>query len=143
MIANAIAAEALDWIDTPFIWGQSQKGVGCDCKGLVQGVARECDRPEAASFYATFASYRVDRPVPGELILEGFGKLFDQVEEIEPGDVLLMKYGIPPVNIGHMGIYVGNGRAVHAYHGLNARVRDRDLAVLFAKFPLHSIWRWR
>jgi hypothetical protein len=53
--------------------GPIVKGVGCDCKGLVQGVARELGFPEAESFYATFASYRPDRPVPSRLLIEGMG----------------------------------------------------------------------
>lgn len=135
-----VAAEALDWIDTPFRWGQSQKGVGCDCKGLVAGVARELGRPEAASFYAALADYRVDRPVPALVLLEGMSALFDLVDGMEPGDVLLLKHGGRP---GHLAIHVGNGRVVHAYPAHHARVRERDLEVLFHKFELHSVWRWR
>jgi hypothetical protein len=37
--------------------------------------------------------------------------------------------------------HVGDGRAVHAYPGRSEKVCERDLAVLFHKFPLHSIWR--
>lgn len=135
-----IADEALEWLDTPFVWGQSTKGHGCDCKGLIQGVARELGRPEADSFYATFSSYRVDRPVPASLLIEGFEKLFNRVDEMRPGDILLMKYAGRP---GHMAIYLGNDRAIHAYPGIRASVKERDLAVLFHKFPLHSIWRFR
>lgn len=137
---NAIAAEALAWVDTPFVWGQSQKSVGCDCKGLVAGVFRELALPEADSFYAAFANYRADRPVPSSLLIEGFESLFDRVQDMRPDDILLLNYSGKP---GHMAIYVGDGRAVHAYHGHCGRVRERDLAVLFQKFPLHSIWRCR
>jgi cell wall-associated NlpC family hydrolase len=135
-----IAEEALSWRDTPFVWGQSQKGVGCDCKGLVAGVARELGRPEADSFYALFANYRVDRPVPSDLLLEGMAALFDQVQHMGRDDVLLCNHQGHPA---HMAIYLGDGRAIHAWHGLNAKVRDRDVGVLFHKFPLHSVWRWR
>jgi cell wall-associated NlpC family hydrolase len=133
-----IAEEALQWVGTPFVWGQSQKGVGCDCKGLVQGVFRELGRPEADSFYATFSNYRVDRPVPSDLLVEGMGKLFDRVEAMEPGDILLLKHNAHP---GHMAIFVGDGRAVHAC--IRSKVKSRELAVLFHKFPLHSVWRCR
>jgi cell wall-associated NlpC family hydrolase len=136
---RAIAAEALDWIGTPFVWGQSQKGVGCDCKGLVAGVFRELGRPEAESFYASFAGYRVDRPVPAELLTEGFSKLFRRVSEPKPGDILLLKHA---GRAGHMAIFVGGDRAVHAYPGQNgAGVKSRPLDVLLHKYPLHSVWR--
>jgi cell wall-associated NlpC family hydrolase len=86
--------------------------------------------------------------VPAELLLEGFENLFERVGSAEadiarPGDVLLLKYGNPAVNLGHMAIYVGRGRAVHAYPGRREQVSERDLAVLFHKHPLHSVWRWK
>jgi cell wall-associated NlpC family hydrolase len=141
-VGDRIAEEALSWRDTPFTWGQSQKGVGCDCKGLLAGVFRELGLPEADSYYAAFSSYRVDRPVPAGLLLQGFEKLFDRVDAAAAaaGDILLLKFAGAPA---HMAIHVGNGRAVHAYHGHCGRVRERDLAVLFHKFPLHSVWRTR
>lgn len=135
-----VAQEALEWIGTPFVWGQSKKGVGCDCRGLLTGVARELGRKEADSFYAIVSGYRVDRPVPSDLILEGFEKTFARADEIKPGYVLLLKHGGKP---GHMAIALGNGRCVHAFPGRKSRVCERDLAVLFHKFPLHSIWRWK
>lgn len=148
-IGERIAAEALDWRGTPFVWGQARKHVGCDCKGLVAGVARACGRSEADSIYGLASSYRADRPVPSALLVEGMAALFDPVPVraiqpdlglLEPGDVLLLKHEGQPA---HLAIYAGGGRAVHAYHGLTATVRDRDLAVLFHTFPLHSAWRWR
>jgi cell wall-associated NlpC family hydrolase len=139
--ANRIAREALEWVDTPFVWGQSVKGVGCDCKGLIQGVFRELGRPEAESFYATFSSYRADRPVPSGLLVEGFSSLFNRVQEMKAGDILLLNYMGRPA---HMAIYVGDGRAVHGYHGRNGSgVRNRPVEVLLHNFPLHSVWRCR
>jgi cell wall-associated NlpC family hydrolase len=136
---RAIADEAMAWVGTPFVWGQSQKGVGCDCKGLVAGVFRELGRPEAESFYATFSNYRVDRPVPAALLAEGFEKLFRRVETLNPGDIMLLKHAGQP---GHMAVFVGGDRAVHAYPGAHgASVKSRPLEVLLHKFPLHSIWR--
>ena len=135
---KAIADEAMEWIGTPFAWGQSVKGVGCDCKGLVQGVFRELGRPEAESFYATFSSYRADRPVPSALLVEGFGKLFKRTDQIKPGHILLLNHAGRP---GHIAIAIGNGRAVHAYPRGNAMVKDRPIEVLTHKFPLHSVWR--
>ena len=77
---DRVAAEAREWVGTPFKWGQSVKGEGCDCKGLIAGVARELGRAEGDSFYANLSSYRVDRPVPSLLLVEGFEKLFVRTE---------------------------------------------------------------
>lgn len=140
MIDQRIAAEAMEWVGTPFKWGQSVKGVGCDCKGLLAGVFRQLNRPEAESFYADFANYRADRPVPSALLLEGFGRLFIRADDLTAGRILLLNYGGAPA---HMAIHIGNDRAVHAYHGHQGKVRDRDLRVLLHSFPLHSVWQCR
>lgn len=44
---SQFVAEAREWIGTPFIHGQSLKGVGCDCIGLIVGVAKQFRLPAA------------------------------------------------------------------------------------------------
>lgn len=141
-IGAAVAAEALSWVDTPARWNQSQKGQGCDCKGLVQGVARELERPEAASFYGLFVHYRGDRQVPDALLRQGLGELFDRVEgPLQDGDILLLKLR---GRAQHLAIVTGGGtRAVHADAWTSGRVRERRLEALLGKCPLHSAYRWR
>lgn len=135
------AAEAREWIGTPFAWQQSVKGVGCDCKGLIRGVARELGLEEAECFYAQFSSYRPDRPVPSALLVEGMSKVFDRADEKTIGDVLLLKvHG----KAAHLAIVTGEDMAVHAHGaGQSERVKETRLAVLTRMFPVHSIWRWR
>jgi cell wall-associated NlpC family hydrolase len=137
---DRVAKEALSWVKTPFRWGQSQKGLGCDCKGLISGVARELGRPEAESFHAEISDYRKDRPVPSDLLLEGVAAIFDRADEMKPGDILLLNHGGKP---GHLAIFTGNGRAVHTQISSRAWVKETDLRALFHFYPLHSIWRWR
>jgi cell wall-associated NlpC family hydrolase len=141
-IGERIAAEALEWRGTPFAWGQSKKGIGCDCKGLVAGVFREIGLPEADSVYATFGGYRVDRAVPSALLLEGMGELFDQVaaDAMEPGDLIVGKHGGKP---SHLAICTGARTAVHTQIASKAYVKETDLRVLFHFYPLHSVWRRR
>lgn len=136
-----VAEETREWIGTPFIWGQSVKGVGCDCKGLVQGVARELGLAEAECFYAQFSSYRPERPVPSALLIEGMGEVFDKVDEPIPGDVLLLKVR---GTAAHLAILTAPDMAVHAHGaGQQERVKETRLPVLLKMFPLHSAWRWR
>lgn len=138
MIGDQIAAAALDWVGTPFVWGQSVKAVGCDCKGVIVGVLAELGRTEAECVHAKLANYRADRPVPAATLLEGFRTNFRRVKRMRAGDFLLLNlHGRP----AHMAIHVGGDRAVHAYPG--GAVKDRPLSVLFHKFPLHSVWRCR
>jgi cell wall-associated NlpC family hydrolase len=53
---DLVAAEVEKWNRTPFHEQQATKGRGCDCKGLLWGVARDLGFPEAESFYATYSS---------------------------------------------------------------------------------------
>jgi cell wall-associated NlpC family hydrolase len=135
-----VAAEARQWIGTRFVWGQSQKGVGCDCKGLVQGVARELGFSEAQGFYANFASYRPDKPVPANLLREGMAAVFDRAEDIAPGDVLLLRWA---GKAGHLAVVTDRRKAVHAQIAPTERVKEASLRSLLKLFPLDSIWRWR
>jgi NlpC/P60 family putative phage cell wall peptidase len=140
-----VAAEAREWIETPFAWQQSAKGVGCDCKGLLWGVARELGFPEAESLYAKVADYSPTRPVPSALLKEGMAAIFDRVasiEEVRPGDVLLLKVrkGGPA---GHIAIVSSEDSAIHAQIGSKDWVKETKLRALLAVCPLVSIWRWR
>jgi cell wall-associated NlpC family hydrolase len=135
-----VAAEAREWLGTKFIWQASQKGVGCDCKGLLWGVARELGFPEAESLYAKVADYSPTRPVPSALLKEGFAAIFDPVSEMQAGDVLLVRLGGRPC---HIAIYSGEGRVIHAQIGPKNWVKETRLAALLKKCPLDSVWRWR
>lgn len=142
---QAVVTEALSWIDTKFAWGQSCKKTatgpgGCDCKGLIAGIARELGRPEGNSFEASMAGeYR--RQVPTGALRRGLARLFDKTEQMQLGDILLLKFSR---KAQHLAIYVGNGRMVHTY-GAVGQVRSSPLG----KGPhswrgaIDSIWTWR
>jgi cell wall-associated NlpC family hydrolase len=135
-----VAAEARTWIATPFHWQASQKGVGCDCKGLLWGVARELGFPEAGSLYAKVADYSPTRPVPSALLKEGFAAIFDPVEDMRVGDVLLLKVG---GKAAHIAIVSDEGKAIHAQIGPKNWVKETSLPALLKLCPLDSVWRWR
>ncbi|WP_257556401.1 NlpC/P60 family protein [Sphingobium sp. CFD-2] len=135
-MSDAIVAEARQWIGTPFRWQQSAKGRGCDCKGLVAGVARACGRPEGNSIYALMsAEYR--RGVDSHLLLRGLSDLFDRVDAMGPGDVLLMRVGD---KAQHLGIYAGGSRMIHTYAKGPRRVIEVPLN---PDWPVVGIFRWR
>lgn len=144
-IGDRIALEAQAWIGTPFAWGQAQKQRGCDCKGLVEGVARELGRPEAASVYGLHRGYRPDRPVPSALLKEGLAALFDQVAagEERAGDVLLFDLAGRARVPQHLAIMaIGGERVIHADIA-SMSVRERRLAAFLKDHRLNSAWRWR
>lgn len=135
------AAEAREWCGTRFVWQQSAKGFGCDCKGLIAGVARECGFPEAQSIYANMASYSPRKPVPCQLLIEGLKSVFDLVKGgPQIGDVLLLKFKGRPQ---HLAIVTGPDKAVHAQLGPKDWVKETRLAALLHHYQLHSIFRWR
>lgn len=146
MSANAVraaevVAEARAWIGTPVQWQQAVKGRGCDCRGLVAGVARALGLPEGEALPARVMDY--GRAVPVYRLNAGLVATFDRVPEMAPGDVLLLRMG---GTAQHLGVFTGPG-VVHAYgrgqrHVLH-RVIETPLASALRAWPLDSIWRWR
>lgn len=135
-----VAAQAREWLGTPFVWQASQRGYGCDCKGLLWGVARELGFPEAESLYAKVADYSPTRPVPSALLKEGFAAIFDPVSEMRPGDVLLLKRG---GHVAHIAIVSSDDSAIHAQIDSKAWVKETKLRALLKLWQLDSVWRWR
>lgn len=90
-----IIREALGRRGTPYVWGGASRG-GFDCSGFVCYVfakQRGLKLPHSAS-----AQARLGTPV--------------QKGELEPGDVVFFATYRP--SISHVGIYVGDGKFVHA-----------------------------
>jgi cell wall-associated NlpC family hydrolase len=137
MIGERVWAEALTWRGTPFHWQASLKGVGCDCKGLIVGVARELLRPEAASLPAKISDY--GSRVPVELLKKGLAQVFDRAPSPEIGDVLLLTFGGKPQ---HLAIF-GGASVVHTYNTGPKQVIEQSFAVVSRAWPVDSIWRWR
>lgn len=141
-IGEAIQCAAETWVDTPFVGLGRVKGRGCDCKGLLAGVAADCGRPEAVSLEALATDYSlVDRPVNERRLRAGLARLFDQVPKAErrAGDVLLV---------------VVHGRAQHLAivapkPGAASRVIEAQLDVGRVRpfrrsdAEIDSVWRWR
>jgi hypothetical protein len=136
MVAGALPS----WDKTPFHPHARVKSAGCDCKGLLWGIAEELGFPEAESEYAKATDYNLMRRngIPSARLKEGFAELFDPVaDEWRPGDILLCKcFGHP----GHVAIWDG----ARVWNALpNSGVRSRSLSVLKHHFPIDSAWRWR
>jgi NlpC/P60 family putative phage cell wall peptidase len=132
-----VVAEARSWIGTPFHWQASLKGKGCDCKGLVVGVARELGMPEADNAFASIHDY--GHAVPVRTLREGLAAMFDRVSEPQPGDVLLLMMAGQPQ---HVGIHAGDV-LIHTYAKGPQRVISTALPVALRAWPLVSAWRFR
>jgi len=82
---------ALEEVGTPYRWAGESPATGFDCSGLVRWAYGRVgiDVP-----HSSFALYDVGRRV--------------SVSKIAPGDILFFS------GLGHVGLYVGNGRMVHS-----------------------------
>ena len=137
MIGTRIAAEAESWIDVPFKW-QGRVKAGCDCKGLVAGVAKACGRPEGDSLPALAGDY--SGTVDERRLKAGLAELFDRVDERQPGDILLLRLG---GKAQHLAICAPTDerpeRVIEAMPTGPARVRPGRAS----DGRIDSIWRWR
>ncbi len=90
-----IAQFAMGYIGYPYVYGGSSPETGFDCSGFVKFVMNSC-------------GYEVNR-IAADQALNGFEVPF---HELQPGDILL--FATPGYGIDHSGIYIGNGKMVHA-----------------------------
>jgi hypothetical protein len=103
-IGNRIVDYARRFRGVRYVYGGSSPRSGFDCSGLVRYVYAHFGVPLAHSSYAQFdRGRRVSR------------------RSLHPGDLVFFD------GLGHVGIYVGNGRFIHAPHS-GTRVRIDALA---------------
>jgi len=91
---SGIVNLAQQFLGVPYVWGGSSPN-GFDCSGFVQYVYAQqgISLPRTADIQAT-AGYPVDK------------------EDLQPGDLVF--FAGDYVNISHVGIYVGDGKMIHA-----------------------------
>ncbi len=124
-------ATARGWLLTPFHHQASVKGVGCDCVGLIRGVAAELGLPQGAFDDVRYRGYsRV--PIPG-LLLKGLRETLTPIKGglkvALPGDVLLFRIDDAPQHLalktdaGMLHAYARKRRVVE--HGIDDYWRRR------------------
>ncbi len=82
---------ALGVVGTPYRWGGESPATGFDCSGLVRWA---------------YGRVGVDLP-HSSYALYGEGRRVSEAN-MEPGDILFFE------GLGHVGLYLGNGRMVHS-----------------------------
>lgn len=90
-VGERAAAFALEAVGTPYRWGGESPGSGFDCSGLVRWAYL---RLGIALPHSSYALYETGRRVART--------------RLRPGDVLVFS------GLGHVGLYVGRNRMVHA-----------------------------
>lgn len=91
-----IALFALGLLDTRYRWGGRGPATGFDCSGLVSHVFREAAGLRVQGSSAELGQKA--RPVPSD--------------QLQPGDLVF--FNTLGSRHSHVGVYVGNGRFVHA-----------------------------
>jgi len=94
--ASKIASFALDYLNTPYLWG-GRSIMGIDCSGLVQVVYHGC-------------GFNLPRDAAQQAMIKG--EVIDFVDEIVAGDLAF--FDNPAGEIIHVGIIVGSGKILHA-----------------------------
>jgi len=132
MIGERIVAAARTWAGTPFRHAERQKGRGCDCVGLVLGVAHELSLTDW-----DFRNY--SRSVDGDVLRRYIEQFCDRIDGLpEQGDLLLLAiHGHPQ----HLAVYCGEGRMIHAHESAGMVVEHRFDA--FWQRRLRGVYRWR
>lgn len=123
---------AESWLGTPFVWQASVKGQGCDCKGLITGIAREAELPEAKHPYFSKADYA---KVDTSFLRKAMVDCFVQVRKPQKGDVALVVFG---GKAQHLAICDGDGSIIHCYNRLNSVVVKQQIR----HWQIDSFWTW-
>ncbi len=94
-IGKQIARHAISQIGIPYRFGGASPSRGFDCSGLVQYTHRLAGIETPRN---SITQLRAIKPVP--------------ISQLQPGDLIF--YLIRESKVTHVGIYIGNGRFVHA-----------------------------
>lgn len=136
---NRFVEETRTWIGTPFHHQGRVKQVGCDCIGLIVGVAKALGRIEAQSDRTDYG-----RMPDGSSLYQVLKEHCNEitVEDMQPADIALFRFDSNPQHVGVISDYPEGGLGViHAYaqarkvveHYLDESWRGRIVAV----------FRWR
>jgi NlpC/P60 family putative phage cell wall peptidase len=121
MVTRAqVVEQARTWIGTRWHHQGRVKGHGCDCAGLVIGIARELWLAEVD--YANYSRY----PDGTLLALCDLHMTRIDAGQSQPGDVLVFAWGAEPQHLGIVASFEGRTTIIHAYAEAR-RVVENDL----------------
>lgn len=106
LVRQALLAQHERWVGTPYrLGGESPRGI--DCSALVQNIFSD--------------TFRFDLPrTTGEQVRQG--QRVDR-DDLRPGDLVFFR---PSRAYRHVGIYVGEGRFLHASTSRGVMISDLD-----------------
>ncbi|WP_119309633.1 NlpC/P60 family protein [Cohaesibacter haloalkalitolerans] len=109
-----IIASARGWLGTPYHHQASNKGIGCDCLGLIRGVWRELYGAEVGPVPAYSPDWG-DASNADSLLVAGRTYMQEiAIADMGPGDVFAIRWR-GAKSAKHLGILTGETRFIHAY----------------------------
>jgi NlpC/P60 family putative phage cell wall peptidase len=127
-----IIATARTWLGTRWRHQACLKGVGCDCIGLIAGVALELGSPQAVAFMARTDYRNYGRQPDPKMLLAACTDFLDPVVvgAAQAGDVLLLRFQAEPQ---HFAFQSGADYMIHSWAGARRVVENR----------INELWRGR
>lgn len=109
IISNQVVNYALNFVGKPYVYGGNSLTNGTDCSGFTKLI---------------FANY--DISLPRSAISQSYSGKSVGLSNIMPGDLVFSGYG---GTIGHVAIYIGNNKIVHALNE-NVGIVVTDLHIM-------------
>lgn len=103
-----IIDEAMGWLGTPYAYGRSEKGIACDCSGMVMSV------------YETVKGVKLPRNSAKQL---DFCTCIKD-KEVKVGDLCFFATGKDPDKVSHVGIMIDDRNFIHASSSKGVVVSD-------------------
>ncbi len=143
---EAIVAQARGWIGTPFHHQGRIKGVGCDCLGLIVGVAAELNLTDEQGLLLSNYDQPNYSPLPDGRGLRAAVSLhlreLSSAGEALDGDIPLIRFDADPQHVGILSTLPDGAQAIiHCYSNagkvVEHRLNDtwRKLIVGIYRFP--------
>jgi NlpC/P60 family putative phage cell wall peptidase len=137
-----ILAEAREWLGTRWQHQASVKGKGCDCIGLVAGVARSVGVAEAVEFFYDPRVRGYGRHPNPDMLTAACARYMDRVDLIDrrPADVLVLRFDHDPQHFAFLS-RTDPDYIIHAYAQVRKVVENRIDALWRSRIV--SAWRLR
>lgn len=114
---NKIISDAAKrWLGTPFHLQGRIKHVGCDCLGLLMGLAKELNLKTKDGTYLADCDRKNYHIIhDGKILEEELDKLLIQNDQVEEGNLLLLEYDNNPQHLGVVTQYNAHKAIIHAH----------------------------
>ncbi len=99
---HQVVSKAREWIGTPFHHQGRLKGIGCDCLGMLIGVAQEMNLTSSGILIHDLDNTNYSRTPNVQEMHSKLEKYFQaiEIENILDGDILLMEVDNSPQHLG-------------------------------------------